>query len=412
MPVTGKQPTTVLLNDAERYSYTANEIIAVNRYFGGIHNGEHRGWAIVNGDEYTSDSALTEKALSLPTNLKLVKGKPMMITESTWVMPNEHAAEGPFLIAVYSSLTGFDAYYWFATGVEGYVRPRSANGYLPSQAKWLCMTPDMAGQFQGAALAFRSGYIKKGEPVLEEHRSLKAIYERKSPMIAETASFDPNRDAGDQPANSNFKAGVTPYAFLAGPVEVVYDSDESKTKVHKGLKDLIKDVSGGKEVTSVTGEVVMNTADAFCTVNTEKCQGVSAHFKNRKAFELDDVRITCENDFGTVMFVSYDGKPLKSSEKVLLQIGMQCRPSGWKTKPVKIKSGNAHVDGKKITNFGKAPWQIVAPKVQVAINNKKLSKALILDATGAIRSTIDLKSAKGGKELKVPSDAMHIMLVK
>ena len=403
-----KTADTVLLNDAERYSYTANEVIAVNRYFGGIHNGEHRGWAIINGDEYTSDSALTEHALSLPTNLKLVKGQPMMITESTWVMPNEHAAEGPFLISVYSSLTGFDAYYWFATGVEGYVRPRSANGFLPSQAKWLCMTPDMAGQFQGAALAFRAGYIKKGEPVLEEHRSLKAIYERKSPMIAETASFDPNRDAGDQPANSNFKAGVTPYAFLAGPVEVVYDSDESKTKVHKNLDGLIKDLSKGKEITSVTGEIVMNTEDGFCMVNTEKCQAVSAHFKNRQTFEFDDVEITCKNDFGTVMVVSYDGKPLKSSEKVLVQIGMQCRPTGWKTQPTKIKGA----DGKRIVSYGKAPWQVVKPQVEITIANKKVKEALVLDVTGAVRETLKLEKGKGGQVLQVPGDATHIMLVK
>lgn len=62
------------------------------------------------------------------------------------------------------------------------------------------------------------------------------------------------------------------------------------------------------------------------------------------------------NDFGTVMVVSYDGKDLKKSEKVLLQVGMQCRPTDWKTEPTMIKvKGADPVPGKKILNYGKAP---------------------------------------------------------
>ena len=407
-----KTADNVLLNDAERYSYTANEVMAVNRYFGGIHNGKHRGWAIINGDEYTNDSALTDSALKMPLNLKLTKGKPMMITESSWVMPNEYAAEAPFLISVYSSLTGFDAYYWFATGTETWTRPRSANGFLPSTSKWICMTPDMAGQFPGAALAFRKGYVKKGEPVLEEHRSLKAIYQRKSPMIAEEASFDPNRDAGDQPADSNFKAGVTPYAFLAGPVEVVYDSSESKTKV-ADLDSLIKDVGQGKEITSITGEVVMNTDKGFCTVNTEKCQGVTAHFKNQQKFSFDDVEIEARNDFGTVMVVSYDGKPIKSSGKVLVQFGMQCRPTGWQTQAIKITpKGGKPIDGKRITNYGKAPWQVVSPDIDVVVKNRGIKKALVLNPAGEVQAELALEKVKGGVKFTAPKDALYVMLSK
>ena len=108
------------------------------------------------------------------------------------------------------------------------------------------------------------------------------------------------------------------------------------------------------------------------------------------------------------MVVSYDGKPLKSSEKVLVQIGMQCRPTGWKTQPTKIKGA----DGKRIVSYGKAPWRVVKPQVEITIANKKVKEALILDATGAVRETIKLESAKGAKTLQVPSDAMHIMLVK
>ena len=38
-PVTG--------DDAERYSYTANEVMGKNAYYGAIHNGINRGWQIL-----------------------------------------------------------------------------------------------------------------------------------------------------------------------------------------------------------------------------------------------------------------------------------------------------------------------------------------------------------------------------
>ena len=37
----------VTMLDAERWSYTANEVMAVNRYYGGAHEGQNNGWAIV-----------------------------------------------------------------------------------------------------------------------------------------------------------------------------------------------------------------------------------------------------------------------------------------------------------------------------------------------------------------------------
>ena len=49
----------VRLNDAERWSYTANDVDAVNRYNGGIHKGPNEGWSVAKGDKYTSSSVLT-----------------------------------------------------------------------------------------------------------------------------------------------------------------------------------------------------------------------------------------------------------------------------------------------------------------------------------------------------------------
>src|SRR5207237_5828755 len=111
----------VHLNDAERYTYTAADVLAVNKYTGGVHTGANNGWRIDPGHHFTNQSCLLDPR-SLPTNLKQVVGHPMLITESTWVSPEGCQTEGPFLMAAYESLTGVDSFYWFdageATGYE------------------------------------------------------------------------------------------------------------------------------------------------------------------------------------------------------------------------------------------------------------------------------------------------------
>ena len=180
----------VKLNDAERWSYTANEVSAVNRYFGGIHTGRNNGWAIDVGDQFTSPSALLDPK-DLPVSLKLVKGSPMVITESSWVMPDSHAGEGPFLVAAYQSLSGVDAFYWFATDTDEWNPPRSADGRLQLLGKWTFARPDLLGGFPAAALMYRRNYIRRGEPAVHEERSLADIFLRRNPIIAEGSGFDP-----------------------------------------------------------------------------------------------------------------------------------------------------------------------------------------------------------------------------
>ncbi len=401
-----KTADAVYLMDCERYSYTANEVIAVNRYFGGIHNGQHRGWAIINGDLYKSDSALTDSARAFPLTLKQVKGRPMMITEGSWVFPNEYAAEAPFLVSVYSGLTGFDVYYWFATGTDEWTTPRSANGYMPSQQKWIFATPDMAGQFPAAALAFRRGYVKQGQPVIEEHRSLEAMYRGRTPILAESAGFDPNRDAGDIAPSSPVKSGVDPYAMLAGPVTVVYDSNEAKTRA-AGLDSLVRREGGGVVVRSNTGEVELNTTKGYCAVNAPRCQGVTAHFAKHGKFDLKDVSIECENRHGAVMVVPLDDQPIARSRRVLVQVGTPCRPAGWQTRSTTISPrGGSPVQGRRVLNYGKAPWMVEAAKVKVTLRNRALKRATVLDMNGMPRGRVAFSNGS----FAFPADAMYVVV--
>ena len=176
-----KTASAVRLGDVERWSYTAGDVDASNAYTGGVHQGPNNGWAIMNGDRYTNVSVLKDPR-QLAINLKQTQGRPMLVTEGGWIMPNGDAAEGPFLVSAYMSLGGVAGYYWFSTSDEGWSPPESANGFMPSQAKWIFATPDMLGTFPAAALAYRMGYIRRGTPVVVENRTLQDLWDRKTPI--------------------------------------------------------------------------------------------------------------------------------------------------------------------------------------------------------------------------------------
>ncbi|MBI3830014.1 MAG: hypothetical protein HY291_10880 [Planctomycetes bacterium] len=393
----------VIQLDTERWSYSANEVMAVNRYYGGEHTGKNNGWAIVNGDTFTDESALFNPR-AIPVTLKQPEGFPIMITESSWVPPQGYQAEGPFLISSYQSLNGVDAYFWFATGEEDWRHPGSANGFLPSEGKWVCATPMLMGQWPATALLYRKSYVRQGEPAVREERTLDDLWQRKMPIIAEDAGYDPNRDKDSLSKESNIKDGVNPLAYLAGPVTVKYGGDPAKSTV-AGLTKLIDE--GKRTVRSLTNELELDYGKGICTLSAPKAQGVTGFLKKAGGtFKLPDLEIASGNEYAAVLAVSMDEKDLKNSEKILVQAGTTERPTGWKTEPCKV----GKKDGERIVSFGKAPWQIVNADVTVTVRNAALKTAVVLDPNGMSVKEIPLEDAGGGKRFKFPADALYVVL--
>ncbi|MCW8130046.1 MAG: hypothetical protein KIS92_06835 [Planctomycetota bacterium] len=392
----------VIMLDAERYSYAANEVMAVNRYYTGEHKGEHVGWAIVNNDTLTDESALLNPR-EIPVTVKQPEGFPMMVTESSWVPPLSYQSEGPFLIAAYSSLNGVDAYFWFAHGEEEWRHPGSANGYLPSLGKWVCGTPMLMGQWPAAALLFRKGYVKQGTAAVREERTLDELWQRKMPIIAEDAGYDPNRDKDSLSKQSNVKDGVNPLAYLVGPVQVKLGGDPTKNSAD----DVAKYIETEKKVVrSNTGELELDYGRGLCLLKAPKAQGVSGFLNKAGAFTLPDVTIVSKDAYATVLAVSMDGKDLKASGRILVQVGTTERSTGWKTEPVKV----GKKDGERIVNFGKAPWQVVKSQITVTVRNAALKTAVVLDPNGMPVKEIPLEDADGGKRFAFPEDALYVVL--
>lgn len=404
-----KTADTLLLNDSERYSYTANDIIGVNRYFSGVHVGPNDGWSIDPGDFYTNKSVLKDGALSFPINIKQVQHMPTIMSESTWAYPNEECFESPMLLSAYSSLTGFDIYYWFSSGVDDFEIPRSANGYKQdSQAKWICMTPDMAGQWPAAALAFRRHYIRRAEPVVVEHRSLQSLWQRRSPIIAETASFDPNRDTGNLPPDSPVTTGLNPYAFFVGPVKVEYDSNESNSQISASLDSFIEETGSGVRVSSATSELLLDTEANVMTIDTPKVQSMIAHAPASR--DLQDVRIQSNTGVAAVTVISMDEKPVKHSAKILVQVGTHSRPTGWDATATTRTVENRQIDGFQINSVGSAPWQLQATDITVTFKDMILVSAQKLDANGLPVAELDITQEGGDSIIQLPQDTLYVIV--
>ncbi|MFO0956568.1 MAG: hypothetical protein U0800_03765 [Isosphaeraceae bacterium] len=399
---------TIRLDDVERWSYTANEVLAVNRYYSPVHLGPDQGWRIGAGDRYQDESVLFHPR-DLPVSLRQAIGHPICITESHWVPPLGYQAEAPFLVASYSSLTGVDTFYWFCTGEAEWSNQDRAPWDSASRAKWSVATPMIQGQFPATALMYRQGYIQQGEPVVVEHRSLEDLWSRRPPLIAEDPGYDPNRDLGDSPRRSNLKQGIDPLAFLVGPVKVAFDGKKDLTRV----ADVSRFIDGrNRVVTSNTGQLRFDYGRGVCDLNAPMAQGAAGFLAKAGTLKLRDVTIRSANDYGSVLIVPLDGKPIASSDTLLVQVGTKARPAGWAEHDQEFEGngGKTKYQGKQIDDTGKMPWAVDANRTTLTIGNPGLKSGTKLDINGNPAGEVPIQAQAGAMTFSIPPDALYVVL--
>jgi hypothetical protein len=388
----------VKMLDCERWSYAPNQIMGVNRYVDFVHEGPKAGYLVAQGDLYEDYSVLTHPRI-LAVNGKQVVGYPYIVTESTWVPPMSYQSEGPFLVSAYSSLNGVDAYYWFALG---------SVGYDPTINKWQAANPAIMGGWPAAAWMFRKGFIKKGEPAVHEERTTEDLFHARGIIIAEDEGFDPNRDSGSMPKESNVKAGANPLAFLVGPVEVVYGGDPKKSK----MVDLPKYIDDGKKTAaSDTGELSWDYGNGLCKLDAPKAQGATGFFAKVGAQAMSTLSIDAKNDYATILAVSLDEKDLKDSGKILVQATTRCRPYHWKASELDFSDHEKHPHhGFRIEDTGQPPWNVVKTEATITLKNAKLSKATVLDPNGMPAGELKGEQKGGVFTLTLPPDALYVIV--
>jgi hypothetical protein len=241
-----------------------------------------------------------------------------------------------------------------------------------------------------------------------EHRSLKDVFGRKVPVISEESGWDPNRDTADMVLTEKIKTAVDPLAHLVGAVRVVYDSDPAKSEVADLAKYINRD---NKTVRSITGQITTDYGKGVYRVDAPCAQAAAGFLKEAGAQKLSDVEIACGNAYAAIVVVSLDGKPVKDSGKVLVQVGTTCRPTGWKVVPTGVKYDGKQVPAWRILSVGSLPFQVENADGTVTVTNPALTKATLLDVNGMPTLTpVEFTHSGGKATVKLPANTMYLLL--
>ncbi|MGA2616114.1 MAG: hypothetical protein ABSF26_00810 [Thermoguttaceae bacterium] len=389
-----------MTQDAEYWADCANEVNGRNFYTGGYHKGVNDGWQILPGHYYT-DVSMIREPVNLPINVKRPLGHTFMLPEMLWTPPDLYESEGPLMVAAQTTLTGLDISVWFGIGNLWCDNP---------SYKWVGNSPVILGQFPANALIFRQGLVEAGKPAVVEHRRLEDLWQRKTPIISEESGWDPNRDTGNIALTSSVKTAIDPLAYLVGAVRVVYDGDPAKTEV----VDLAKYIDRqNKTVRSITGQIETDYGRGVYRVNSPTAQAAAGFLNHAGPQHLADVDIACRNSYATIVVVPLDGRPIRESAKVLVQVGTACRPTGWTAMPTRARIDGKQSDCFRILSAGKAPFQVENTEATVTVANPGLTKAVLLDANGmATPAAVEIKQADGKVTVVLPADTMYLILSK
>lgn len=356
-PITASNWSTAspeVFGPLEKLSYTAGDFIDRHGYFGCNHKGQNAEWSIREGHTYSDRSALRfdpevpgkPKQFVHPVMDPHYDDKPSMISETTWTRPNRFRSEAPLYYASYGALQASDAVVHFAfDGAAWEVKP---NFWMQP---WTLMSPALFGQFPAAALIYRRGLMSEGALLVEVSLNTEDLRQLKGTPLPQDAALDELR-LKDVPLLQEAKAGqrLDPLLHYAGRANVRFTDRPGEVKVFasSGVID-----RAGQTVTSSTGELRLDFGKGVLTINGRSAQGASGALQTAGAVETRDLTITSDLELGHIVAVALDGHPLATSNRILLQVMSEERPSGFSTEPVSPGV-------KRITSIGRDPWQFKA----------------------------------------------------
>jgi hypothetical protein len=385
------------LLDLERWTYTVNQVDAVNRYVnaaGHLNPRDRRrsGYRIEPGDLIRNHPPLRAPG-ALPFAVRQTAGRPFLITESGWVAPAEYRAEGPLLVAAYSSLLGLDGFYWF--------RLHHVD-FDPGLEKWGTAPPDVLGGWPGAALLYRRGDVRRAPPSVRESRTRASVFHLAPPALAENPGFDPNRDVAPESTTGR----VDPFAHLVGPAIVTFDAPRDGF----ALGDLAGIQRAKRLVRSSTGEIELDWGVGAVRVDTPNAQGAAGFLRAAGPLTFRDVAIRSDDHYAAVLVVSLDDRPLSETRRALVQVTTRARPTGWTTEPTSSPGRGGSAPEERIVAVGGPPWRIWNSAVRLAIRNDHLSRGCRVDPHLQAGEQVAVIRGPHSSELVVPPEAMYVLL--
>ncbi len=383
------------LGPLEHYSYTATDMVCRNEYFSPEKIEDSRGYAVDLNDVFIPRSAMRSPQTAGPLMTAHQAEWPYLITENNWDNPNPYRAEWPFLVATYGAMAGVDAWNFFSYDIPMWVSQLDV---------WNTNSPVIFGQYPALALMYRRGDVTEGDPAVFEHVKPESLYNNEPVALPEQQykDFVWKAELGGDPT-VDFESKIDPRAFFTGPVRLDLHSGKSEIET----ADLAELIDGERGVIRNTnGQLLWNYGKGHVIVNTPRSQGATGFLKEAGALATADLTIESANDYGTIVAVSLDDKPLKESGKILLQAVTQEKLYGYRTEEVDAEKGAV-----KITNLGGYPMNVKKIDATVTLRGLAGRKVTALDELG-YPTEKPVQTQTEGKDLVItlPEDGLYTLV--
>lgn len=387
------------LGALEHYTYTPGDIIDSHAYFGGAHSGDGASYSVRPGQKFKDRSALKDLTSS-PIALSQLEGYPRMVSEIGWPNPNRYRAEMAPLLAAYGALHGVDCWATFAI---------TTAHWDASPEKFALCDPLMIGQFPAWSLAFRRGDIQEADVITLEKLKLDDLYAFKGSAISAPQSLDALREA-DIPKNRGGDSGraesLDPRTFLIGKCVQSVGTSSGKAEVTDISANLPRN---GESVVSATGELTWMRNPGVLLVDTPRCQAavgfLGASGRGGAAgmsYATKDLEWFCDNEYASLVAISLDGEPLRSSQRILVQVGTESRHRGWKA------------ENDTIASTGNFPFEVrELSGILTLRRGRDITKVKVLDPWGSVTEARPITDAdRDGEALTIalPKRSLYMLL--
>jgi hypothetical protein len=185
---------------------------------------------------------------------------------------------------------------------------------------------------------------------------------------------------------------VDPWSFLVGPVSNRFTPDTSR--VWAANLDSLIDRSS-QTIRSSTGEVSWSYGDGVVRLSTPRTQGAFGFLGGVGALDLGDVVVRCGNEYASVVVTSLDGKPLRTSGRILVQAVTEEQAYGWR------------VGDGTILAVGDHPVGVRRIDATVTLPRSAGRYAYALDGNGYVSRTLTLAPQGARVALTLPPDGLY-----
>jgi FlaG/FlaF family flagellin (archaellin) len=238
---------------------------------------------------------------------------------------------------------------------------------------WNTNSPVILGQYPALALMYRRGDVKEGEPAVVEHIAPETLYANQPVALPEKQykDFVWKAELGGDPT-VEFESKLDPRAFFTGPVRLNLHSGKNELQT-ANLDELINGANG--VIHNTNGQLRWNYGKGYVLVDTSTSQGATGFLKDAGAIQAENLTITSGNEYGAIVAVALDDKPLADSTKILIQAVTRDKPYGYETQ----ETGDGAL---KITSLGGYPLNVEKIDATVTLKGLADRKVIILDELG------------------------------